>query len=116
MELLPMKGAPSWQVVQDVCRLYKFYKAQLFFAASFLRLSVFSTFYDLFLSQPPGVPRLGLLLVAPILKLCASFRAHSSTDNVQAAKKFITGLDATRLSKFLEYRDAVIPRMAYTCL
>ncbi|KAJ6860459.1 hypothetical protein NC651_036750 [Populus alba x Populus x berolinensis] len=23
MELLPMKGAPSWQVVQDVCRLYK---------------------------------------------------------------------------------------------
>jgi len=23
LELLPMKGAPSWQVMQDVCRLYK---------------------------------------------------------------------------------------------
>ncbi|KAG6752975.1 hypothetical protein POTOM_043019 [Populus tomentosa] len=23
LELLPMKGAPNWQVVQDVCRLYK---------------------------------------------------------------------------------------------
>ncbi|KAJ6960130.1 hypothetical protein NC653_038235 [Populus alba x Populus x berolinensis] len=30
----------------------------------------------------------------------------SGTDNVQAAQKFITGLDATRLSKFPEYRDA----------
>ncbi|KAJ6960131.1 hypothetical protein NC653_038235 [Populus alba x Populus x berolinensis] len=57
---------------------------------------------------------IGLLLASR----CASFRAHSGiscigypignifsgTDNVQAAQKFITGLDATRLSKFPEYR------------
>ncbi|KAL9354146.1 hypothetical protein Peur_052116 [Populus x canadensis] len=30
---------------------------------------VFGAFYDFFLTQPPGVPWLGLLAVAPILKL-----------------------------------------------
>ncbi|KAJ6866606.1 hypothetical protein NC652_037991 [Populus alba x Populus x berolinensis] len=56
---------------------------------------------------------------------CASFRAHSGiscigypignifsgTDNVQAAQKFITGLDATRLSKFPEYSGCGVAAM-----
>ncbi|KAG6736415.1 hypothetical protein POTOM_060824 [Populus tomentosa] len=93
------------------------YPSSLFGGYSFLS-QAFGTFYDFFLSQPPGVPWLGLLFAAPILK-CASFRAHpgiscigysignifSGTDNVQAAQKFITDLDARRLSKFPEYRQ-----------
>ncbi|KAG6737448.1 hypothetical protein POTOM_058970 [Populus tomentosa] len=45
-----------------------------------------------------------------------AFQMTKGTDHVEAAQKFITGLDARRRSKFPEYRDAVIPRMAYTCL
>ncbi|KAG6741637.1 hypothetical protein POTOM_054912 [Populus tomentosa] len=67
MELLPMKGAPSWQVVQDVCRLYKFYKAQLFFAASFLRLSFYKAH---------------LFFAASFLR-CASFGAHSGISCIE---------------------------------
>ncbi|KAG6736243.1 hypothetical protein POTOM_061029 [Populus tomentosa] len=103
------------------------YPSSLFGGYSFLS-QAFGTFYDFFQSQPPGVPWLGLLFAAPILNLallgfqllslfykahlffaasflrCASFRAHPGTDNVQAAQKFITDLDARRLSKFPEYR------------
>ncbi|KAJ6761628.1 TRANSLATIONAL ACTIVATOR GCN1-RELATED [Salix koriyanagi] len=35
-----------------------------------------------------------------------AFQMTKGTDNVQAAQKFITGLDARRLSKFPEYSDA----------